>query len=155
MTNTPDTNTPDKPSINGLYPRLVVSDGARALDYYRTTLGAEEVERYTDPEGKIVHAMVLIGGVQVAVKDEGGGDPAPTTLGGSPVIIALDVADADATAEAMVRGGATEVYPVADQPYGQRGGRFADPFGHLWMIFQTIETLTPEEIQERTTGMFT
>ncbi|WTW99333.1 VOC family protein [Streptomycetaceae bacterium NBC_01309] len=149
------TNTADKTAINGLYPRLVVSDGPRALDFYRTAFGAEEVERYTDPEGRIVHAMLRIGGVPVAVKDEGDGDPAPTTLGGSPVIIALDVADADATADAMVRGGATVVYPVADQPYGQRGGRLADPFGHLWMVSQTTEELTPEEIQERTTRMHT
>jgi uncharacterized glyoxalase superfamily protein PhnB len=47
------------------------------------------------------------------------------------------------------------VYPVADQHYGQRGGRLADPFGHLWMISQTIEELTPQEIQKRTTDLFT
>ncbi|MFI7139098.1 VOC family protein [Streptomyces massasporeus] len=42
------------------------------------------------------------------------------------------------------------VYPVADQHHGQRGGRLADPFGHLWMISQTSEDLTPQQIQERT-----
>ncbi|MEU7719233.1 hypothetical protein [Streptomyces tibetensis] len=35
------------------------------------------------------------------------------------------------------------VHPVADRHYGQRGGRLAAPFGHLWMISQTIEDLTP------------
>lgn len=147
------TNT--DPAITGLYARLVVSDGPRAIDFYRTALGAEEVERYTDPQGKIVHAMLRIGGVPVAVKDEDDADPAPTTLGGSPVVIALDVTDADATADAMLSAGATVVYPVADQHYGQRGGRVADPFGHLWMIAQTTEALTPEEIQQRTTEIFT
>ena len=29
---------------------------------------------------------------------------------------------------------ASVIFPVADQPYGERGGRLADPFGHLWMI---------------------
>ncbi|MCF2533347.1 VOC family protein [Yinghuangia soli] len=165
MTNTSDTTpTPGGSDGSGgsgtsgvrrVYARLVVSDGPRAIDFYRAALGAEEVERYTDPDGKIVHAMITVGGTPIAVKDEDDADPAPTTLGGSPVVIALDVEDADAVADALLSNGATVVYPVADQPYGQRGGRVADPFGHLWMISQDIEALTPEEIQERTTAMFT
>ncbi|MFH8497165.1 VOC family protein [Streptomyces coeruleorubidus] len=149
------TNTDDKPSLTRLYARLVVSDGPRAIDFYRTAFGAEEIERYTDPDGKIVHAMLRLGGAVIAVKDADDSDPAPDSLGGSPVIMALDVSDADAVAEAMLRGGASVVYPVADQHYGQRGGRLADPFGHLWMISQTIEELTPQEIQKRTTDLFT
>ena len=149
------TNTDDKPSLTRLYARLVVGDGPRAIDFYRTAFGAEEIERYTDPDGKIVHAMLRLGGAVIAVKDADESDPAPDSLGGSPVIMALDVSDADAVAEAMLRGGASVVYPVADQHYGQRGGRLADPFGHLWMISQTIEELTPQEIQKRTTDLFT
>lgn len=148
------THSTHTPNVTRLYARLVVSDGPRAIDFYRTALGAEEIERYTGPGGKIVHALLRLGDTVVAVKDADEGDPAPPSLGGSPVIMALDVTDADAVAEAMLRGGATVVYPVADQPYGQRGGRLADPFGHLWMISQTIEDLTPEEIQRRTDGMF-
>ncbi|MFH9002985.1 VOC family protein [Streptomyces afghaniensis] len=149
------TNATDTPTLTRLYARLVVSDGPRAIDFYRTALGAAEIERYTDPDGKIVHAMLRLGDAVVAVKDADESDPAPDSLGGSPVIMALDVSDADAVAEAMLRAGAKVVYPVADQHYGQRGGRLADPFGHLWMISQTIEELTPEEIQQRTTDLFT
>ncbi|OXS35871.1 VOC family protein [Streptomyces sp. XY006] len=148
------THSTHTPNVTRLHARLVVSDGPHAIDFYRTALGAEEIERYTGPGGRIVHALLRLGDTVVAVKDADEGDPAPPSLGGSPVIMALDVTDADAVAEAMLRGGATVVYPVADQPYGQRGGRLADPFGHLWMISQTIEDLTPEEIQRRTDGMF-
>jgi uncharacterized glyoxalase superfamily protein PhnB len=148
------THTPDTPAVTRLYPRLVVSDATRAIDFYRGALGAEEIERYTGPGGRIVHALLRLGGAVLAVKDADEGDPAPPSLGGTPVIMALDVTDADAVAEAMVRAGATVVYPVADQHYGQRGGRLADPFGHLWMISQTIEDLTPEEVQRRTDAMF-
>jgi uncharacterized glyoxalase superfamily protein PhnB len=140
--------------IQELYPRLVVSDGAAAIDFYKRTLGAKETARYTDPSGKIVHAALTIGPATVAIKDEDGGDPAPTSLGGTPVIIALYVDDADAVAAAMTGAGATVVYPVSDQPYGGRGGRLADPYGHLWMIAQRIEDLSPEEIQRRTEAMF-
>ncbi|MFI8891265.1 VOC family protein [Streptomyces paradoxus] len=149
------TNTPAQQTVTRLYARLVVPDGPRAIDFYRTALGAEEIERYTGPDGRIVHALLRLGDAVVAVKDADEADPAPASLGGSPVIMALDVSDADAVAEAMLRGGATVVYPVADQHYGQRGGRLADPFGHLWMISQTIEDLTPEQIQQRTDELLT
>jgi uncharacterized glyoxalase superfamily protein PhnB len=140
--------------ISNLYPRLVVSDGAAAIEFYRTALRAEEIERYTDPAGRIVHAAIRIGDFTVAVKDEGDGDPAPTSLGGSPVILALDTDDADTLGAAMTAAGATVVYPIEDQPYGSRGGRLADPYGHLWMISQQLEELTPAEIQDRTTGRY-
>ncbi|MFF7788491.1 VOC family protein [Streptomyces sp. NPDC007991] len=148
------TNTTGQPAHTRLYARLVVSDGPRAIEFYRTALGAEEIERYTDPEGKIVHAMLRLGDGVIAVKDADASDRAPDSPGGSPVIMALHVSDADAVAEAMLRGGASVVYPVADQHFGQRAGRLADPFGHLWMISQTIEELTPQEIQQRTTELF-
>jgi uncharacterized glyoxalase superfamily protein PhnB len=125
--------------ISALYPRLVVSDAARAIDFYVAALGAKEsAQRYTGPDGKIVHSEVTIGAARLAIKDEGDGDPAPTTLGGTPVIIAIDVENADAVAEAMLRHGATVVYPIHDAEYGIRGGRLADPFGHLWMVSQPL-----------------
>jgi PhnB protein len=140
--------------ILGLYPRLVVSDGAAAIDFYKAALGADEVARYTEPSGKIVHAELTIGQATVAIKDEGDGDPAPTSVGGTPVIMALNVDDADAVAEAMTSAGASVIYPISDQPYGERGGRLADPFGHQWMISQRIEDLSPADIQQRTDEMY-
>jgi PhnB protein len=140
-------------SITGMYPRLVVSDGAKAIDFYVTAFSATEQARFTDPSGRIVHAELKIGPATVAVKDEGDGDRAPTTLGGTPVIIALDTDDADAIGAGMIAAGATVIFPIADQPYGSRGGRLADPFGHQWMISQRIEDLTPEQSQQRTDDM--
>jgi PhnB protein len=123
--------------IQSITPRLVVQDAARAIDFYTAALGAKELERHTDPTGKIVHATIDISGHTVAIKDEGDGDPAPPSIGGSPVILSLDVDNADTVADAMLRAGATVVYPIQDWDYG-RGGRLADPYGHLWMIFQAL-----------------
>lgn len=126
-------------TINTMYPRLVVSDAAKAIDFYAAAFGAEAGDQHRDGSGKIVHVeLTLADGITVAVKDEDGGDPAPTTLGGSPVIFACDVDDADAVAEAMVAAGARVVHPVSDHEYGSRAGRLADPFGHLWMISQPL-----------------
>jgi PhnB protein len=123
--------------MTDMYPRLVVIGAAQAIEFYTAAFGAKEVARYTDETtGRIHHAELELAGVTLAVKDEGDGDPAPPTLGGSPVVMALYVDDADAVGRRMERHGATVVYPIEDQPYGERGGRLADPFGHLWMIAQ-------------------
>ena len=119
-----------------MYPRLVVADGARAIEFYVSALGAVETARHTDDNGKVIHSELKLGNFMFAVKDEDQGDPGAATLGGSPVILALDVTDADAVGEAMIAAGAAVIYPIRDQDYGARAGRFADPFGHLWMISQ-------------------
>ncbi|MFC0505360.1 VOC family protein [Micromonospora costi] len=121
--------------MNRMYPRLVVIGADRAIAYYTIALGATELNRHTDDStGRIVHAELELAGVTFAVKDEGDGDPAPPTLGGTPVVLALYVDDADAVGRRMEEHGATVVFPISDQPYGERAGRLADPFGHLWMI---------------------
>lgn len=122
--------------MSDLYARLVVQGAAQAIEFYTKVFGATEINRYTDDAGRIVHAELELAGVTLAVKDEDDGDPAPSTLAGTPVIMALYVHDADAVGERMVQHGATVIFPIADQPYGERGGRLADPFGHLWMIAQ-------------------
>jgi PhnB protein len=119
--------------IHELYPRLVVEGGDAALAFYGKAFGGEVTERFTGPDGKIVHAMVAVGPVRFAVKDADEFDRAPTA-GAVPVIIALYVSDPDAVAQSMVDAGATTVFPVADQAHGERAGRLADPFGHLWML---------------------
>lgn len=133
-----------------MYPRLVVDGADAALAFYTAAFGGEVTERYT-MEGRVVHAEVRVGPVRFAVKDAGDGDPAPTG-GGVPVIMALDVRDADAVAERMLAAGATVIYPISDHDYGDRGGRLGDPFGHQWMVAQRTGQLTPPEIQQKLDG---
>ena len=120
--------------ILGLHPRLVVDDAAAALAFYVAAFDGEVTERYT-AGGRVVHSLVAAGPVRFAVKDAGDGDAAPGG-GGTPVIMSLDVSDADAVAERMLAAGATVIFPVADHDYGDRGGRLRDPFGHQWMVSQ-------------------
>ena len=118
-----------------LKPRLVVDGAARAIRFYEDVFGAEELERYEDPSGKIVHAELAIGASRLTLKDQDGVDPAPTSLGGSPVLLMLSVDDVDALGERMVAAGGKVVFPVGEHEDG-RGGRILDPFGHAWMISQ-------------------
>lgn len=137
--------------MTDLYPRLVVTGADAALAFYRTAFGATVTERFTDADGRVVHAMVDVDGCRFAVKDADGHDPAPTA-GAVPVIVALHVADPDAVAARMVAHGAAVVFPVDDQEYGERGGRLADPFGHLWMIARRTVDRTAEQIRQRPTS---
>jgi PhnB protein len=136
----------------GLHPRLVVEGADAALEFYAAAFGGEVVERYTGADGRVVHSMVVAGPVRFAVKDAGDGDPAPTD-GGIPVIMSLDVSDADAVAARMRAGGATTIFELADHGYGDYGGRLRDPFGHQWMLSQPIEDLDAEQTQARLDAM--
>jgi PhnB protein len=119
-----------------LRPRLVVDGASAAIEYWTQVFGAKEIERYADSAGKIVHAELAVDEASFTVKDEDGADLAPTSRGGTTVLLMLGVDDVDALAERMVAHGGTVVYPIADADEGGRGGRIRDPFGHEWMISQ-------------------
>ena len=58
----------------------------------------------------------------------------PESLGGATVRLVLVVSDPDSVFARAVSAGATVVSAMADQRYGWRVGRVADPFGHHWEI---------------------
>ncbi len=119
-------------------PRLVVADAAKAIEFYVRALGATEVgQRYT-MNGTIVHAELRLGDLSFSLKEADGGDRAPAPDAGPSVLFGLDTDDADGTYRRLLDAGATVVFPLADQDYGLRQGRVADPFGHLWIISQAI-----------------
>jgi uncharacterized glyoxalase superfamily protein PhnB len=125
--------------VTKVSPRLVVSDAAGAIAFYTGAFGAvETAERFVDDSGKIGHAEITVGASVVYVKDESDGDPSPTTLGGTPVILSLEVTDAVEVARRMLDAGATTVFEVDDHGYGYLDGRLADPYGHLWIVSQKL-----------------
>jgi PhnB protein len=80
---------------------------------------------------------------------------APPSLGGiASAIMATYWEDVDAVWERAVTAGAEVVYPLADQFYGERGGRLRDRFGQQWMLSQRIEQLSREETERRAASFF-
>lgn len=134
-------------------PSLIVKHAARAIEFYKSAFGATEFSpRMTDPQsGKIVHAEIKIGDSLVIIGDEfpEWGNLSPESLGGTAVRIDLYVEDVDALANQAVAAGAKVLIPVEDQFYGDRAGRLADPFGHVWVIATHKEDVGPNEMQER------
>jgi PhnB protein len=116
-------------------PVLTVSKAAQAVVFYQRAFGAQEIYRNTYPDGRIV-AEMAVGAARFRVADEvpESSNLSPLTLKGTTVRINLLVADPDAAAKRAIENGAIEVAPVANQSYGLRQGRLADPFGHHWLI---------------------
>jgi PhnB protein len=141
--------------LHTVTPRLVVSDGAAAIEFYARAFGAEEVgERFTSPDGALIHAQVRIGDSVVMLTGEGDEARSPSSAGTVTAIMATYWEDVDAAWERAVAAGAEVIYPLADQFYGERGGRLRDPFGHQWMLSQVIEDVTPEEMERRAAELF-
>jgi PhnB protein len=141
-------------------PRIVVRDGSAAIDFYANAFGAREIgERFAAPDGAIIHAELRIGNSIVMLTEEGPDADAPArspeSLGGSvTAILATYWPDVDAAWERAVAAGAEVLYPLADQFYGERGGRLRDPFGHQWMLSQRIEDLSRDEMERRAAEFF-
>jgi PhnB protein len=133
-----------------LQPRLVVRDAPRAIQFYVAALGAEEVDRYTEPSGTVVHCELRIGESSFSLTEEDvDHSPSPLAIGGSGLLLRLTVLDADAVGQAMVAGGAEVIVPIEARYYGPREGRVRDPFGHLWILSQEGEDLSKEQVQAR------
>jgi PhnB protein len=143
-----------KPIPDGYHtvtPYLIVHDAAKALEFYKKALGAQELFRMPMPNGRIGHAEIRIGDSIVMLADEFPemGVRSATAYGGTPVGMCLYVEEVDARFQQAVAAGATVERPVQDQFYGDRSGTVVDPFGHKWTIATHKEDLTPEEMGRR------
>jgi uncharacterized glyoxalase superfamily protein PhnB len=131
-------------------PNLTVRDCAKAIDFYKKALGAQEVARMNAPDGKSVwHAELKIGDSIVFMNDEmpGMGRPAPQASNPVPVTMWLYVADCDAAFDRAVKAGAKAVEPPTDMFWGDRCAGVADPYGYLWSFATHQKDLTEEEMR--------
>ena len=132
-------------------PYITVKRGAEAIDFYKKVLGATEVLRLTDDEGRIGHASLKIGDAELFLSDE---HPeiqvlAPDTIGGTAVALYIHVKDVDAVAKNAAAAGAKIERPPADQPHGDRMCVLFDPFGHRWMVATPKEAVSDAQMRER------
>jgi len=136
-------------------PYLSVKGAAAAIEFYEKAFGATEVSRIMQPDGRVGHSEINIGGAKFFLADEFPeiGFRSPESLGGSPIHIHLDVPDVDESARRMVAAGATVARPVADQFYGDRSGQFRDPFGYTWTLSTRKEEVSPEEVRRRAAAL--
>jgi uncharacterized glyoxalase superfamily protein PhnB len=127
---------------------IVVQGADRAAGFYRDAFGAEEIERIPTPDGRLMSVQLRIGESMLHVADEFPemGVLAPPSLGGTPVVLALDVADAEAVFAQAIAAGAEVRQPLQDMFWGDRHGQVDDPFGHRWNIAQHLRDVPHDEV---------
>src|SRR6476620_6839701 len=113
-------------------PHLVVQDAERAAAFYRDAFGAEELSRIPTPGGRLMSVQLRIGDSLLHLADEFPemGVLAPPTIGGTAVVLALGVADAEAVFAQAIAAGAEVRQPLQDTFWGDLHGQLDDPFGH-------------------------
>lgn len=135
-----------KPIPDGYHtvtPILMVDEAAELIDFLKDAFGAKERSRFTDPNGKIAHAEVVIGDSIVQLSDAQGE--------WKPIQVPLLVytTDTDAAYKRALKAGATSIREPADQFYGDRTGGVKDVFGNSWWIATHVEDVSPEELERR------
>lgn len=129
-------------------PHIVVQGAERAAAFYRDAFGAEELNRIPTPDGRLMSVQLRIGDGVLHLADEFPemGVLAPPSVGGTPVVLALDVPDAEAVFAQAVAAGAEVRQPLADMFWGDLHGQLDDPFGHRWNISQHLRDVPHDEV---------
>ncbi len=137
-------------------PSIMVAGAARAIDFYKKALGAEELSRFPGPDGSIMHAEIRIGDSPIMLGDEmpEQGAKGPKAYGGTPVSLFVYLDNVDAAWKRAIDAGGKQIMPLADQFWGDRAGCFEDPFGHRWWLAQHIKDMTPEELRQAADQFF-
>ena len=136
-------------------PYMTIKDAASAIEFYKEAFGAREIFRWSEPDGHVRHAEIVIGDSPIMLTDEAPefGMNGPQSLGGSPVHVFLYVEDVDELFARAIAAGATELMPVENSEDGDRRGGVTDPFGHVWYIGTHMEGISREDLQKRYDAM--
>jgi len=137
-------------------PHLVVRDAARAAEWYRAALGAEERGRIEVPGGKLLQVDLAFGNATVMLADE---FPdldvlSPLSIGGTATVLHLVTDDVEALWQQAVEAGAEIRQPLGDAFWGERYGQIVDPFGHRWGLAQHVRDVSREEIAAAAAALF-
>jgi PhnB protein len=135
---------------------IVVQGAERAAEFYRGAFGAREIDRIPVPDGRFMSIRLRIGDSVLHIADEFPemGVLAPPSIGGTPVVLALDVTDAEAVFAQAVAVGAQVRQPLADMFWGDRHGQLTDPFGHRWNISQHLRDVPHDEVVAAAARLF-
>ena len=143
--------------FTSITPALVVPDVAAAREWYQRAFHATEHAHLNSADGaRVIQAHLRIGDAMFTLNEQApdAGLYPPLSYGGTPVTIHLYVADVDALWRDVMALQVTVLFPLQDVYWGDRYGKFADPFGHHWSVASRRRDLKPEEIQERAEKIF-
>jgi uncharacterized glyoxalase superfamily protein PhnB len=137
-------------------PHLVVQGADRAAAFYRDAFGAEELDRIPVPDGRLMSVRLRLGDGLLHLADEFPemGVLAPPTIGGTAVVLSLEVGDAEAAFARAVAAGATVRQAVQEMFWGDRHGQLDDPFGHRWNLAEHVRDVPHDEVVAAAARLF-
>jgi PhnB protein len=117
-----------RPGFNNIAPYIIVNGAAKFIQFLKAAFQGTERLRVPRPDGAVMHAEIGIGNSVIELADANEQHPP------RPTTVHLYVDDADAAYERALRAGATSIYAVDDQFWGDRQGCAKDEFGNVWYI---------------------
>jgi uncharacterized glyoxalase superfamily protein PhnB len=114
-------------------PYLIVDGAGRTIDFLVRAFDAEELRRFPDPEGRLMHAEVRIADTVVMLAD-GSAEWPPIAAN-----VHVYVRDVDATYRRALEAGASSVQEPVKKDDADRRGGVRDPGGTTWWIATMVE----------------
>ncbi|MFB7527460.1 VOC family protein [Streptomyces sp. NPDC056178] len=124
-------------------PWVVTDDTGAFLDFVAQAFDGEELGRVATEDGLIGHGETRVGDTVVLAFDRRADWPT------MPSLLRVFVTDADQAFARAVAAGGQVVTALADNAFGQRGGRVKDPFGNIWWVVSRVEDVAEDEMWKR------
>jgi PhnB protein len=130
-------------------PYLVVRGADKTIEFLKKAFGAiPSFEPMMTPDGKIMHADLMIGDSHIMLSEATDQHPAMQSL------VHLYVPNVDAVYQRAVAAGGKSFQEPKDQFYGDRGAGVKDPSGCSWYIATHIEDVSTAELKKRAEAMY-
>ena len=126
-------------------PYLLYEDVNAALDWLAAAFGFSERLHFTDAEGQVTHAEMIVGDSEVMLGHPGPEYSGPRSTGYVHTYVHVYVDDVDALFDRAKDAGAEVLSVPEDKPYGDRTFDVADVEGHRWSFSQHLRDVPPEE----------
>ena len=106
------------------------------LNFLKRAFGAEDLGRYTSPDGVVHHMTIAIGDSHLEMGEAQGPYQPMKSM------FYLYVPNVDDVYRTALAAGAKAMQEPADQPYGDRVGAVTDIFGNQWWIATHVKDAT-------------
>lgn len=134
---------PVPPGFHTITPYLSVHRVPETIEFLKKAFGAEEIQRHTMPDGRVMNAEIRIGDSMVMMGER------PADHEASPAMLYMYVENADEVYRRAVEAGGKSIMEPVTQFYGDRSGAVEDPSGNQWWIATHVEDMSDEELIER------
>lgn len=129
---------------------LAVNDAAGAIDWYKKVFGAKESAKREMMGPKVMHATLRIGDSDFHLSDIfPGSDLSDPTRSGASVSMQVYNKNVDKLWQNALANGAKVTMPIDNMFWGDRYGKFVDPFGHSWALIYKAK-MSKAEIAAKT-----